>query len=142
MIYYFSFTVSGSSSLRIVQDKMANDICPQTLVSSLHTGLSAKGFACREILGEEFRTLKSGTTYLIKSHVNTKPLPQMAMISVTHKRSLLDKFLGRNRLAPQNYIEKTLRDVIKSIPGVDGLQESQSFTGIGTNIGTFTEIRQ
>jgi hypothetical protein len=137
-MYYFNFTITEFSTSQVA--------CEGTLIRTLQTGLTAAGFTCSTVLHEnndaQFRALKNGTIYHIGGQFDRKTSPCKAVIAVKHSRSLVDKLLIRNRLAPQNYIEKTLRDMIKAIPDVSDLQESQCFGEIGADNGTFVEIRQ
>jgi len=137
-MYYFHFTITDISDL---QSEGEN-----TLIDTLQQGLTLVGFACSTLppgtSGTQLSATKNGTTYHIQCRHEAETLPHKVLIAVGHSRGAIDKLLGRNKLAPQNYIEKTLREIIKALPEVSGLQESLSFGEIEVDNGTFTEIRR
>jgi len=137
-MYYFNFTVTEFSTFQVTTEGI--------LTSTLQTGLTAAGFTCSPVLHEnndtQFRALKNGTTYHIGEQVDRTANPCKVVILVEHKRSLVDKLLIRNKHAPQNYIEKNIRGMIKALPGVSDVQESQDFRGIMVDSSTFVEIRR
>ena len=116
------------------------------MLDSLLKRLTLAGFTCSFLFQEandaQLRVVKNGTTYHIGLQLERKASPSKVLITVKHNRSPVDKLLGRNKLAPQNYIEKTLRDILKSLPDVSALQESQSFGENKVDNGTFAEIRR
>ncbi|NIZ60421.1 hypothetical protein DL239_05465 [Sedimentitalea sp. CY04] len=132
-MYYFNFTVTEFFDSHPEGER--------TLIDSLNKGLTQAGFICNFLPQTNNSTqlcvVKNGTTYHIGQQIERKTSPSKVLIAVKHNRSPVDKLLGRNKLAPQNYIEKTLRDILKSLPDVSDLQESQSFEEIKVDNGTF-----
>lgn len=115
-------------------------------MSALQPGLSAAGFKCSNIELKntewQFCATKNGTTYLIGSRVSARTGRRQAQVYVGHRRRLIDRLLIRNKPAPQNYVEKSLRDTLKALPRVSDLKEFQSFGEIEAANGSFAAIRQ
>ena len=132
-MYYFKFTVTEFFTYHPKGERV--------LIDSLNRGLTQAGFTCSFLPQENSSTqlcvVKNGTTYHIDQQIERKTSPSKVLLAVKHNRSPVDKLLGRNKLAPQNYIEKTLRDILKSLPDVSDLQESQSFEEFKVDNGTF-----
>ena len=132
-MYYFNFTVTDFFNSHPQGERI--------LVDSLNNGLTLAGFICNFLPQKDNSTqlcvVKNGTTYHIDQQIERKTSSSKVFIAVMHNRSPVDKLLGRNKLAPQNYIEKTLRDILKSLPEVSDLQESQSFEEIKVDNSTF-----
>ncbi|WIY26714.1 hypothetical protein [Parasedimentitalea psychrophila] len=143
-MYYFNFTIPNFSTSQVTGAETGPRTCERTLISTLQTGLTAAAFTCSAVKPEnqapQFGALKNGTTYHIGGQFNTEANFCRVIVFVKHKRSLTEKLLGLNKLAPQNYIEKTLREMIRALPDVSDLQESQSFGEIEVENGTFVEI--
>ena len=142
-MYSFNFIVTDQSH---ATDEPAPESYGQTIFVALQLGLTKANFDCGLIELKnsvwQFETRKNGTCYLLHGQAISNTGCHKAQICVSHKRNWIDWFLNRYTPAPQNYIEKTMRDILLALPGMSDLSESQSFQKFDAARDTFAKIRQ
>lgn len=145
-MYCFNFTISGYCDNAGTTAEPSHRIIGRELLGALQPSLSAAGFTCGDLELErtswQFHARKNGTIYLIGGQSDTGAGSRNAQVFIDHSRSFVDRVLNRNKRAPQNYSEKSLRDALTNLPGISELQESQHFGEIEAAKDAFSEIRQ
>lgn len=145
-MYCFNFTVSGYCDNSGAAAEPSHEVNGRALLGALQPGLAAAGFKCGDLEFDkaswQFHACKNGTIYLIGGQTDGGTDSRKAKVFIHHSRSFVDRLLNRNKRAPQNYSEKSLRDALSTLPGVSDLQESQHFGEIEADKGAFAEIRQ